>query len=66
MKERHFVNSMAVQVRSKSEIKERPRIYCTIAKACGTGTKDFDLGSLFEQHDLVNGNEVELHLGIVE
>lgn len=66
MRERHYVNNMAVQVRPKSEIKERPRVYHTIAKAFGIGTKDFDLGSLFEQHDLINDNEVELQLGIVE
>ena len=66
MRERHYVNDMAVQVRPKNEIKERPRVYHTIAKAYGTGTSEFDLSTLFEQHDLVDGNEVELQLGIVE
>jgi hypothetical protein len=43
--------------------KDRPAVYRTIAKAC---SNDFSIESLFEQHDLVNDNEVELQLGLVE
>jgi hypothetical protein len=40
----------------------RPRVFSTIAGRCGS--KDCSVEMLFEQHDVVNGHEVELQLGI--
>jgi hypothetical protein len=60
----HDVNqsTLVVQVQEIPK-KARPRVYRTIARAC---SESFSLDQLFEQHDLVNGREVELHLGITE
>jgi hypothetical protein len=55
-------NTLVVQAKTGTR-KGRPAVYRTIARACNN---DFNIEKLFEQHDLVCGNEVELHLGIVE
>lgn len=54
-------NDGTLVVQARTNVQHRPRVYRTIAKKC---TDDFKFESLFDQHDTVNGREVELHLGI--
>jgi hypothetical protein len=52
--------NIAVQIKTEIPARHRPQVFRTIARSC---SENFSLESLFEQHDLVNGQEVELRLG---